>query len=264
MRIHLRGFEMNYEDTGGTGVPLLLIHGFPFDHTMWAPQLRALAPAVRVIAPDLRGLGESTLPEGGASLDDYADDLRALLDALGVERATVGGLSMGGYITFAFYRKYASRVRGLVLADTRPQPDSPEAKKGRAENIALVQQKGGGALAEKMLPKMLTPKTLASRPEVTEAAMTMMARQPAEGIIAALAAMRDRPDSTPTLVQIKVPTLVAAGAEDTLTPPEDARALQSAIRGAQLMLIPEAAHMSTFERPEVFNRALADFLRGMS
>jgi 3-oxoadipate enol-lactonase len=264
MKTRIRDFEMAYDDTGGEGTPLLLIHGFPLDRTMWAPQLHALAPAARVIAPDLRGSGESALPPGRVTMETYAEDLRGLLDALGIPRAVVAGLSMGGYIAFAFYRLFAERVRALILTDTRPQPDSSEGKKGRDENAALARDKGAGAIADRMLPKMLTPQTLAQRPELAAAVRALMARQPVPGIVAALMAMKDRPDSTPTLAQISVPTLVVGGAEDTLTPPKDAQAMSDAIRGARLVTIPGAAHLSNYEQPEAFNRAVAEFLKTLA
>lgn len=263
MQTHVRGVEMTYEDTGGSGTPLLLIHGYPLDHTLWEPQWKALAPRARVIAPDLRGFGATPLPQGPATLETYADDLLGLLDALGIARAVVGGLSMGGYIAFAFYRRYASRVQGLVLADTRPQADSEGGKKGRDASIALARQEGATAIADGMLPKMLTPRTLATRPEVTRAAHAMMARQSVEGIVAALVAMRNRPDSTGTLAAITVPTLVVVGDQDNLTTPEDAEAMRAGIRGARLAAIPDAAHLSNFEQPEAFNAALAEFLKSV-
>lgn len=262
--VDLRGFAMAYEDAGGAATSLLLIHGFPLDRTLWTAQTRGLADIARVIAPDLRGCGESGMPSGAVTMDTYADDLRGLLDALDVKNAVVGGLSMGGYIAFAFYRKYAHRVRALILADTRPGPDSPEGKQGRDDNAALAREKGAAAIADKMLPKMLAPKTLASRPEVANAVRGLMARQPVEGIIGALAAMRDRPDSTPTLAGISVPTLIVVGAEDTLTPPKDAEAMREAISGARRVSIPDAAHLSNYEQPDAFNRAGREFLKSLA
>ena len=239
MRLKLRDWEMSYDDTGGSPatlrksqdrlplrMPLLLIHGFPLDRTLWSAQTAGSLMS-RVIAPDLRGFGESSVPTGAMTMDTYADDLRALLDALGVPRAVIAGLSMGGYIAFAFYRRHASRVGALILADTRAAPDSAEAKKGREENAALARAQGTAAVAEKMLPKMLTPQTLAAHADVTNAARTLMSRQPVEGVVAALGALRDRPDSTPTLAQIAVPTLIVVGAEDSLTPPQDAEQMRA-------------------------------------
>ncbi len=260
MKLQLDRFEMAYEDTGGTGTSLLLIHGFPLDHTLWDPQKIALADRVRVLAPDLRGFGASGMPVGTLSLDTYAQDLHSLLDALNVRTAIVGGFSMGGYIAFAFYRKYPERVRALILADTRPQADSAEARKGRDENVILARTAGSGAIADKMLPKMLTPKTIAEFPDLANAARSLMARQPVDGVVAALVAMRDRPDSTSMLPRISVPTCIVVGAEDTLTPPEDAQAMQAAIPGSRLVTIPAAAHLSNFEQPDAFNQALEEFL----
>ncbi len=270
MKVKVRGFEMAYDDTGGAAIPLLLVHGFPLDRTLWAAQTRGLADVARVIAPDLRGCGESGTTPGDVTMDAYADDLRALLDALGVKNAVIAGLSMGGYIAFAFYRKYAHRVRALILANTRAGADSPEGKKGRDENAALAREKGAAAIAEKMLSKMLTPKTIAERPDVAKAAYALMARQPVEGIVGALTAMRDRPDSTPTLAVISVPTLIITSPDDTLIPPKESEAMRDAIRGARpatgrgvcdLVSIPGAAHLSNFEQPDAFNRAVREFLK---
>ncbi|MDE3091075.1 MAG: alpha/beta fold hydrolase [Chloroflexota bacterium] len=269
MKLKVRGFEMAYEDTGGASTtlstpPLLLLHGFPLDRTLWATQVRGLADIARVIAPDLRGFGESGMPQGTVTMDVYADDLRGLLDALGVKSAVVAGLSMGGYVALAFYRRNASRVRGLILADTKAGPDSAEGKKGRDDNIALARAQGAAAVGDKMLPKMLTPKTAAERPDVTDAARVMMARQSVAGVVGALEAMRDRPDSTPTLADITVPTLVVTGAEDTLIPPKEAEAMRDAIRGARLVSIPSAAHLANFEQPDAFNRAVREFLKSVA
>jgi 3-oxoadipate enol-lactonase len=264
MKTKTRGFEMAYEDTAGSGIPLLLIHGFPLDHTIWTAQVRGLADVARVIAPDLRGFGESGMPTGTVTMDTYADDLRALLDTLGIKNAVVAGLSMGGYIAFAFYRKNAQRVRGLILADTKAGPDSAEGKKGRDDNAALARAEGSGAVGDKMQPKMLTPKTATERPFISDATRAMMARQSVNGVVGALEAMRDRPDSTATLAEISVPTLVVTGAEDTLIPPKEAEAMEAAIRGARLVSIPGAAHLSNFESPDAFNHAVREFLKSLA
>ena len=263
MKLKLRDLEMSYDDTGGNKIPLLLIHGFPLDRTLWSAQTRGLVDVARVLAPDLRGFGESPLPIGAVTMDTYADDLRDLLDGLGVQRAVIAGLSMGGYIAFAFYRKYASRVRALILADTRAAPDSPEAKKGRDDNVVLAREKGTAAVAEKMFPKMLMPQTIAARADIANATRALMSRQPSEGVVAALIALRDRPDSTPTLGQIVAPTLIVGGAEDTLTPPKDAEQMRDGIRGARLAVIPNAAHLSNFEQPDAFNQTVRAFLQSL-
>ncbi len=286
MQVKVRGFEMAYEDTGGNATPLLLIHGFPLDRTLWATQLKGLADVARVIAPDLRGFGGSgmsrttsptaTSPEGeeskagegvrqsgAVSMDAYADDLRGLLDALGVKNAVVAGLSMGGYIAFAFYRKNAHRVRGLILADTKAGADSVEGRKGRDDNIALARAQGAGAVGDKMMPKMIAPETAAERAAIANAVRAMMARQSVDAVVGALEAMRDRPDSTPMLAEITVPTLVVTGADDTLIPPKEAEAMRDAIRGARLVSIPDAAHLANYEQPDAFNAAVREFLKSI-
>lgn len=267
MNIKVRGFEMAYEDTGGNGVPLLLIHGFPLDHALWSAQIKHLADVARVIAPDLRGFGESapSVPGDAVTMDTYADDLRALLDALGIKSAAIAGLSMGGYIAFAFYRKHAARVRALILANTKAGADSPEGKKARDDNATLAREKGVAEIAERMLPKMLTPKTIAEKIDVANTVRTMMSRQPVDGVVSALMAMRDRPDSTPTLAQISVPTLIITGAEDNLISPKESELMRDALRvpGARLVVIPGAAHLSNVEQPEMFNQAVREFLKSM-
>ncbi len=256
-------FDMAYDDTGGNATPLLLIHGFPLDRTLWDAQKQGLADVARVIAPDLRGCGESGMPYGNVTMDAYADDLRGLLDKLGVEKVVFGGLSMGGYITFAFYRKYPHRVRGLILANTKAGPDSPEGKKGREDTAKLAREMGVAAIAEQMLPKMLTPQTIAAHPDVADRVRALMARQPVEGVVGALMAMRDRPDSTPMLEKIAVPTQIITGAEDTLIPPKESEAMRNAIPGARLVVIPGAAHLSNFEQPDAFSQAVRGFLKSL-
>jgi 3-oxoadipate enol-lactonase len=268
MKINFSGFSMTYEDSGDHShslapLPLLLIHGFPLDRTLWAGQVRSLAEVARVIAPDLRGFGESGMPSGAVSMDTYADDLRGLLDALGIQSAVITGLSMGGYIALAFHRRNPAHVRGLILADTKAGPDSPEGKKGRDDSIVLARAQGSGAIGEKMLPKMLTPKTIMEREDVATAVRTMMARQPVAGVVAALEAMRDRPDSTQTLREIKAPTLVVTGAEDMLIPASEAEAMSEAIQGARFASIPGAAHLSNLDQPDAFNEAVRSFLKSI-
>ena len=263
MKTKVRGFEMAYEDTGGAGIPLLLVHGFPLDRTLWAAQVRGLANLARVIVPDLRGFGESGLPTGAVTVDVYAEDLRGLLDVLGIKSAVVAGLSMGGYIAFAFYRQNPQRVRGLILANTKAGADSLEGKKGRDDSAALAREKGTAAIAERMLPKMLTPKTAVEHPLIAATVNTMMSRQSVDGVVGALAAMRDRPDSTPTMSQVSVPTLVITGAEDNLIPPKESELMRDGIRGSRLVTIPGAAHLSSVEQPDAFNQAVREFLKSL-
>lgn len=260
MKVKVRGFEMGYDDSGGTGIPLVLVHGFPLDRTIWSAQVTGLAGVARVIAPDLRGFGESSMPADPTTMDAYAQDIHRLLDELRVTGAVICGVSMGGYIAFAFQRRFARRVRALVLVDTRAGPDSPEAKQARDDAAASARSQGVATVAAKMLPKMLTPETARTRPGFQQSLLHLMARQSAAGAVAALGAIRDRPDSTPDLARIVVPVLVVCGAEDVLIPPSESEAMAEAIRGARLAMIPGAGHLPNHEAPEAFNAALREFV----
>lgn len=254
------GMVLFYNDEG-QGEPLLLIHGFPLSSELFKPQRAALANQYRVITPDLRAMGRSGLPNSGVySVDVYADDLVALLDHLGISMITVGGLSMGGYIVFSLVRRHPERIKGLILMDTKAGADTEEGRAGRRKMAEQARAEGATAIAEVMLPKMLTERTRTEQPELATFMRDMMAATPVEGIVGALDALADRPDSTPTLAEIKVPTLVIVGSEDTLTPPSEAEKLQSGIRGAQLVVIDGAAHAANVERPDEVNQALSAFL----
>ncbi len=260
-RILLPQFTIHYDESG-SGIPLLLIHGYPLSRAIWQPQLDGLADAARIIAPDLRGFGETNAANPPASVDQIAEDCHALLDALGIPRpVVVGGVSMGGYITLAFYRKYAAEVAGLMLLATKSGPDSPEAKANRDKAIALAQEKGAAAIADGMLPKMFAPQTYASNPALAAQLRAVMESASAPGITAALAAMRDRPDATPWLGQIERPTLILHGAEDALIPPSEAEAMQRVIPGSRLEIIPNAGHMLQLEQPERVNDVMREFLK---
>ena len=261
MHTTLNGVRIAYHDRGQRhGTALLLIHGFPLDHRMWAPQLAGLSADVRVIAPDLRGFGRSEVAPGPLTMEQHADDLAALLDHLAIERAVVAGLSMGGYIAFAFWRRHRVRVQALVLLDTRAEPDSPQARANRDAAAAKARQAGSGAIAVEMLPRLLAPASLSNR-RIADRALTMMAEQPAEGVAGALAGLRDRVDSRSTLPTISVPALVLVGEQDALTPPADAAAMAAAIPGARMVVVSRAGHLSPLENPRGVNRAMRSFLR---
>ncbi len=260
MKLDLNGFRMNFEDQG-QGVAVLLIHGFPLDRTIWEPQAQALTGQHRVITPDLRGHGQSQATPPPYSMDTYVDDLRALLDHLGIERAVVGGLSMGGYITLAFYRKHPERVLGLVLADTKAGPDTPEGKKGRDDMADLARREGAKAIADRMLPRMFAPATYENNKPLVEQVRRMMEVTSVDGIVGALNAMRDRPDSTPLLGQVRIPSLIVVGQEDTLIPVAESQKMAEQIAGARLEVVPGAGHLSSLEQPEVVSRALVEFLK---
>ena len=258
----INGINLSYTDEG-RGAPVVLLHAFPQSRAMWAPQVTALSNRHRVIAPDFRGFGESDAPEGAYTLDQYADDVAGLLDHLAIQRAVFVGLSMGGYTLFALYRKYAARVKGLVLADTRAQADTEEGRAGRSAMVATAREQGAGAIADLMLPKLLSPAARQTNPDLVRQVRSAIERTKVSGIAGALTAMAGRPDSVPLLAQIACPTLVVTGELDGPAPPADGRLMAERIPGARLEIIPRAGHLSNLEEPDRFNRALLDFLEAV-
>jgi 3-oxoadipate enol-lactonase len=252
------GLELAY-DEAGSGLPLLLVHGWPHDRTMWAGQLGGLATYARVLAPDLRGAGASTV-RGPYVIDQYADDLVAFLDSLGLASAVVCGLSMGGYIAFSMLRRHRDRIRGLVLADTRATADTDETRANRQRMIALIEQEGMTALAARQLQSSVARSTLERQAPLAETVRRMMASAPPEGAIGALRAMAERPDSTPLLGTIDVPTLVIGGAEDAVTPPDVLREMAAAIPNSRIELLEHGGHLAPLERPAAFNHIVTEFL----
>lgn len=253
----LDGVSIFYHDEG-QGEPLLLVHGFPLSSDLYQPQRAALSRRFRVITPDLRGMGRSD-PQPGYSMDTYADDLVALLDHLGVGQAIMGGMSMGGYVVFALLRRHPDRVKGLILIDTKAAADTEEGRQGRYKMIEQACDKGATAIAEVMLPKMLTEQTREQQPELAEFVRGMMAATPVDGITGALEAMAARPDSTPLLPSIQVPTLIVVGNEDQVTPTSVAQEMHKAIPSAELVIIDGAAHATTLERPAAVNQAIEEW-----
>jgi pimeloyl-ACP methyl ester carboxylesterase len=254
---------MAFEDNGN-GIPLLLIHGYPLNRILWAPQLHGLADVARVLAPDLRGHGDSQVMPGVYWMELLAGDLNAFLDALEItDPVVICGLSMGGYIALAFHRKYASRMAGLILTATRAGADSPEGKAGRDQAAQTAQEKGLSAIADAMLPKMLSPKTYEQRPELVNRVRTIMEDNSLEAILGDLEGMKERPDSTPALQEIHLPTLILHGADDQIIPVKEAEAMRDAIPNARLQLIPDAGHLLNLEQPDLFNQAVRSFLQSI-
>lgn len=247
----------------GMGHPILFVHGFPLNHEMWRPELDALALDYRVIAPDLRGFGQS---EGNGdatvTMEQFADDLVALLDSLQVdEPVTYCGLSMGGYIAWPFLRKYPERLNSLVLCDTRASADPPEAQQARYKLAEEVLENGPEVAARAMIPKLFAACTIEHRPEMVENVQQMILQTDPHAIAAASRGMAERPDMTASLADIDLPTLVIVGKEDRITPPEDMREMAHSINGAIVAEIPEAGHLAPLENPKAVNGTLCRFLK---
>jgi len=258
--------EMAVEDRG-SGPVLLLVHGFPLDHTMWEGQIAEFSPRCRTIAPDLPGFGRSPparapQPNAKLTMAEYAEHLERLLGALGASGPIVYcGLSMGGYIAWQFWRKFASRLAALVLCDTRAIADTPQVAAGRAELAARVLAEGPDPLVAAMLTKLLGPDTFAQRPQFVEQVRQMIGRATPAGAAAALGGMADRPDVTEWLGQIKLPTLLICGEHDVISPADEMRGIAGRIPGAQMEVIPAAGHMSPLENAAGFNAVLSEFLK---
>jgi pimeloyl-ACP methyl ester carboxylesterase len=249
----------------GNGPPILLVHGFPLDHTMWNAQIAALSQQTRVIAPDLRGFGQTPLAAGdaerGISMERYADDLAELLDSLSIaEPVVLAGFSMGGYVVWQFVRKHQSRLRALVQCDTKASADSEEARLGRLKMAANVAEWGSGRVAEMMGPKLLAPATFQKQPQIVTAVRRVVEQTSPAGIAAAQRGMAARPDVTNLLPTIKVPTLVLVGEHDAISSTAEMKEIAGAIPGAEYVVIHHAGHMTTMEQPGAVNDALSQFL----
>ena len=252
-------------DVRGRGT-LLLLHAFPLNARMWEGQLGVFAArGWHVIAPHFRGFGTMGSDPGSdpiavSAIDDYAGDIIDLLDNLHITDAVVLGLSMGGYVALAMLRLAPNYIHALVLADTRPQADTPESASNRVRLAQLAGDRGVTAVADELVPKLVGETTRRNNPALVTAIRELALSTSVNGVVGALNAMRTRPDSTAVLASIRVPTLIVVGDEDGLTPPAVAEAMHHAIAGSTLTLVPRAGHLSSLEIADVFNDGLAKFL----
>jgi pimeloyl-ACP methyl ester carboxylesterase len=262
-RLTLGARSIRYLEAGA-GWPVILLHAFPLNADMWRPQLEQVPDGWWMIAPDLRGFGPAAeIPSGGRppTMDDFADDVNELMNALEISEGAVGGLSMGGYVTFALCRRAPERFNAMILADTKPQADTLEGREARRKMIELVHARGPSAVADEMLPKLLGSTTRNTRPQLVATVRQMIESASADAIAGAIHAMLGRPDSTGDLPAVAWPTLVMVGTEDGITPLADAEAMQAGIARSRLVLLPQAGHLSNLETPDAFSRAVADFLQ---
>jgi pimeloyl-ACP methyl ester carboxylesterase len=247
----------------GSGKPLVFLHAFPFSAEQWLPQLARVPPGWRFVAPDLRGFGGTepgATPGGPITIDTYATDIVELMAHIEMPRAVVCGLSMGGYVAMALARRAPARISGLVLADTRVGPDSPEGRAARDRMLDLLNREGPSAVATEMLPKLLSEKTTREQGDLVHVVRQAIEANSRAGIAAAIHAMKDRPDSSGVLQQMTCPSLVMVGQHDALTPPKDAQVLHEILPGSRLVTVPDAGHLSNLEAPQAFNRLLAEWL----
>ncbi|MEV7616839.1 alpha/beta fold hydrolase [Streptomyces sp. NPDC089799] len=259
------GTTLFFEEHGPeAGPPVLMVHGHPFDRTLWGAQTAALAASgYRVIAPDLRGYGRSGVVSGVTPFDVFADDLIAVLDHLDVGCAVVCGVSMGGQIAMELLRSHPGRVRGLVLSDTSPDPETEEGRKFRRETAERLIAEGMGPYADEVIDKMLAPYNVTAKPEAAALVDGLMRGTDPQGAAAALRGRAERPDYRPVLAACRVPCLVVVGADDVYTPVAEAEGLHALVPGSRLVVIENAGHLPGVEQPEAFNRALLEFLGGL-
>jgi len=245
----------------GAGDPVLFVHGFPLDHQMWQGQIDDLATDHTVIAPDLRGFGQSDISPSAESLGCFADDLAGLLDALHVDRpVTLVGLSMGGYVAWQFWQRHRRRLARFVLCDTRAQADSSEVARNRRQTAEVVLRDGPITLAEGMPKQLFSEHTQRTRADLVAATRQVILSTSPLGIAAALRAMAARPDATPWLAEIKIPTLCLCGQEDRITRPSEMETMAAAMPDARLVTIARCGHMTPLEDPLAVNRAIRAFL----
>lgn len=265
MRVRIADINLDYEDTDPQSparLTVLFIHGYPLSRKLWEPQIKGLAGFARLLALDLRGFGRSEATPGPYSMEHLADDCIAFLDQLGITHPVIlCGLSMGGYITFALYRKYTQRVLGIILSSTRAGADSPEARVNRDKAISVAEKEGIEGIVQLMLPKMLAPNTYLNHPELVDRVRSIMRDSSVPGITGVLAGMRDRPDSTNLLSQITVPTLMIFGDQDQFVNNSEVKAMRASIKDVKLYIISNAGHLLNLEQPNLYNEHLSSFLK---
>lgn len=247
----------------GSGDPIVLLHPFPLDANYWAPQLAAPPEGWRMLAPDFRGFGTQGAGDTPVErIDDYAADILAMLDARGIDRAVIAGVSMGGYVALAMVRLARTRVRALVLANTRMDADPPDNRANRQKMLELIAREGSAGVALEM-PKLFGASTERERPELIARARAAIADAPAAGIAAAVRALMTRPDRAGEAYSYDGPALIVSGAEDALTPPPLQQAMHAVMRRSRLEVIPHAGHLASLERPDLFNPILQRFLHSL-
>ena len=256
----LPGVELAISDQGA-GPPVVLVHGFPMDHSIWSQQVKSLTAHYRIVTPDLRGFGRSSVTPEKVTVAQWADDLTDMLDALNItERIVLGGLSMGGYVAFRFFQAHRSRLAGLILCDTKAAADTPQAAAGRLETAQRLEREGVQFLADMMLPRLLAPTTLARKPEVVDRLRQIVLAGDRMGYAATSRGLAERPDFTPLLRQIDCPTLLVVGRQDAISTVAEMNAMARAIPAARIVEIDGAGHITPMEAPQAVTAAMEQFL----
>lgn len=260
---NMHGHRLSYDDHG-SGPAVILLHGYPLCRAMWQPQLEALSAAgYRLIAPDLRGFGSSPLPKGPVAMAAYADDVIGLMDDLGLGRAVVAGMSMGGYVLFSLLERYPQRLAGAVFAVTRAAADDEAGKQRRSALAKAVAEGRSHEVVDAFKEILFAPQTLIDQPQLVARGRGWLEATPPQGLIGGLLAMRDRGDATSLLPSIKVPSLVIGAELDRAVPVEHSRVMAAGIPGAHLTILPGVGHLANLEAPDAFNALLLEFLESL-
>jgi 3-oxoadipate enol-lactonase len=263
MKADINGSTLAYSDRG-KGLALVLIHGFPLCRKMWRPQAEALAKTgCRVITPDLRGFGESGLPSGTVTMDVYADDIIALMDHLGIDKAAVGGMSMGGYVLLNLLERYPERVAAPIFITTRAGGDDAAGKARRTALAEACRDQGILPVAEAFRTILFAPETQTDNPELVEEVFGWIDATDPRGAAAGLIAMRDRKDYIALLGSFSQPALVIGADQDQAAPVENSRLIAEGLPEAELCILHGGGHMVNLEQPTGFNEAILEFLAGL-
>lgn len=264
MKVKLNGLSVNYTERGvPQGLPVVFIHGFPFNHEMWEPQMKALPNTIRAITYDVRGHGQSDVGDGQYSIEFFVDDFMALLDHLVISRAVVCGLSMGGYIALRAFERHPDRSKGLILCDTRSEADPNEGRVKRSASIKAVKTDGVDAFAEGFVKAVFAEETFRTNPGAIEMIKKQIRANSPIGIAGTLLALASRTDTTDVLPRINVPTLILVGEHDKITPPSASQAMKDKIKNSELHILKHAAHMSNIENADEFNSHVTGFLKNI-
>lgn len=258
------GFTLSYDDFGTGDVPVIFLHGFPFNRTMWKPQIEFLKSSHRVIAPDLRGFGESKDEETPLSISLFTDDLIQFMDSLKIDKAILCGLSMGGYIALAAQQKFPDRFEALILCDTQCIADTPEAKEKRLDTIKQIKAKGPEEFNEKFIKSVFYEDSLKTKPELVKELSAVVYTNSEHILTAGLTALANRTETCSTLKDIEIPTLILCGSDDAVTPLKQSEAMHKEISASVLVVIHRAGHVSNLEQPDIFNQHLLDFLASLN
>lgn len=259
-KAQLKNFKMSYYDNGNSDVPLILIHGFPLDKRMWELQIEKFLWHTRVITPDLRGHGESETGSGPWTIESYADDIIEFTNTMNIEKFSLGGFSMGGYVAMALMKKYPAKVTSLLLLHTKNEADSDEVRTGREDMAKLAENSGAEPIAERLIPRLLTSDSVETRADLVDRVERMITQCSIEGIAGDLRAMASREDSTTTLKNTKIPTLIVSADNDVVIPPSESQKINEIIAGSQLHIINGPSHMSNLEKSDEFNNIVLNFI----